>query len=61
MPNDCPNCCRALEEIEGKVMQIEEITSRYLPGDKEGEGVKKLVKSIVKVSREARAAECRED
>ena len=60
MPNGCPECCRALEEIEAKVMQIEEITSRYLPGSEQREAVEKLVKRIIKVSREARDAECRE-
>ena len=61
MPGGCPSCCRALEEIERMVFQIEEITSRYLPGGEQREAVAKVVKRIVKVSREARDAECRED
>ena len=60
MPNDCPYCCRALEEIEGLVYQIEAITSKVLPSGEQREAVEKLVKRIVKVSREARDAECRE-
>ena len=60
MPNGCPTCCRALEEIERMVFQIEEITSKYLPSSEHREAVEKVVKSIVKVSREARDAECRE-
>ena len=59
MPNGCPNCCRALEEIEHKVFLIEEITSKYLPSGEQREAVEKIVKRIVKVSREARDAECR--
>ena len=59
MPNDCPECCRALEEIEGMLFQIEEITSKYLLSDEQREAVEKIVKRIVQVSREARDAECR--
>ena len=61
MPSGCPECCRALKEIEHKIVQIEEITSRYLPGSEQLEAVEEVVKRIIKVSREARAAECRED
>ena len=32
MPNGCPYCCRALEEIEGLAAQIERMTSSYLAG-----------------------------
>jgi len=53
MPNDCPACCRALEEIEA-------ITSKYLSSGEQREAVEKVVKRIVQVSREARDAECRE-
>ena len=60
MPKECIHCCRALEEIERMVIQIEEITSMYLPGSEQREAVEKVVKRIVKVSREARDAECRE-
>jgi hypothetical protein len=60
MPTDCPNCCRALEEIERMVFQIEEITSKYLSSGEQREVVEKVVKRIVNVSREARDAECRE-
>lgn len=60
MPNDCPACCRALEEIEGLVFQIEAITSKYLSSGEQREAVEKVVKRIVQVSREARDAECRE-
>ena len=60
MPGGCPNCCRALEEIESKVFRIEEITSKYLPSSEQREAVAKVIKRIVKVSREARDAECRE-
>ena len=60
MPGGCPSCCRALEEIERMVFQIEEITSKYLASSEHREAVEKVVKSIVKVSREARDAECRE-
>ena len=28
MPKECPMCCRALEEIERMVFQIEEITAK---------------------------------
>ena len=59
MPNGCPSCCRALEEIEGLVFQIEAITSKNLPSGEQREAVGKVVKRIVKVSREARDAECR--
>jgi hypothetical protein len=59
MPTSCPSCCRALEEIEGMVFQIEEITSKYLPSSEQREAVEKIVKRIVKISREAREAECR--
>ena len=58
MPKECPSCCRALEEIEGLVFQIEAITSKYLPSDEQRAAVEKVVKSIVTVSRAARAAEC---
>ena len=60
MPKNCPMCCRALEEIEGMVFQIEEITSKYLSGSEQREAVEKVVKRIVSLSREARDAECRE-
>jgi predicted transcriptional regulator len=30
MPTDCPDCCRALEEIERIAFHIEEMTSMYL-------------------------------
>jgi hypothetical protein len=60
MPNGCPQCCSALDEIERMVFQIGEITSKYLPGGEQREAVEKVVKRIVKVSREARDAECRE-
>jgi hypothetical protein len=60
MPNDCPDCCRALEEIERLVIQIEAITSKHLSSGEQREAVEKVVKRIVKVSREARDAECRE-
>jgi hypothetical protein len=60
MPRGCPNCCRALEEIEGMVFQIGEITSKYLSSGEQRETVEKVVKRIVKVSREAREAECRD-
>jgi len=60
MPKECIGCCRALEEIERIVFQIEEITSKYLPIVEQREAVEKLVKRIVVVSREAREAECRE-
>ena len=60
MPSGCPHCCRALEEIERMVFQIEEITSKYLPSREQREAVEKVVKRIVRVSREARDAECRE-
>ena len=30
MPKGCPMCCRALEEIERIVIQIQELTSMYL-------------------------------
>ena len=59
MPTGCPMCCRALEEIEHMVFQIEAITSKYLSSGEEREAVEKVVKRIVKVSREARDAECR--
>ena len=59
MPTSCPYCCRALEEIESMVYQIEAITSKYLPSGEPREAVEKLVKRIVKVSREARDAEYR--
>jgi hypothetical protein len=59
MPNDCPDCCRALEEIEGMVFKIEAITSKYLSSGEQREAVEKLVKRIVEVSRGARDAECR--
>jgi len=60
MPRECPNCCRALEEIERLVFQIEEITSKYLSRGEQREAVNKAVKNIVSLSREARDAECRE-
>ena len=60
MPKDCVGCCRALEEIERMVFQIEEITSKYLSSGEHREAVEKVVKRIVNVSREARDAECRE-
>ena len=60
MPRDCLTCCRALEEIESMVFQIEEITSKYLSSGEHRQAVEKVVKRIVKVSREAREAECRE-
>ena len=60
MPQGCPHCCRALEEIERMVFQIEEITSKHLPRGEHREAVEKVVNRIVKVSREARDAECRE-
>jgi hypothetical protein len=60
MPKNCPSCCRALEEIEGMVFQIEEITSKYLSNGEQREAVQKVLKRIVKLSREARDAECRE-
>jgi hypothetical protein len=59
MPNSCPQCCRALEEIEGMVYQIEAFTSKYLSSGEQREAVEKLVKRIVKVSQEAREVECR--
>ena len=60
MPKECPQCCRALEAIEGKVYQIEDITAKYLPSGEQREAVEKVVKRIVRISREARDAECRE-
>ena len=60
MPNDCPACCRALEQIEGLVIQIEKITAKDLPNGEQRDAVAKTVKSIVRISREARDAECRE-
>ena len=60
MPKGCPTCCRALEEIEGMVVQIEEITSKYLPSGEQRDAVEKVVKRVIRISREARDAECRE-
>ncbi len=42
MPKDCPACCRALEEIERMVFQIEEITAKYLPSGEQREAVEKV-------------------
>ena len=42
------------------VFQIEEITSTHLSSGEPREAVKKLVKSIVTISRDARDAECQE-
>jgi hypothetical protein len=61
MPTSCPDCCRALEEIERMVPKIEEITSKYLSSGEHRQAVEKVVKRIVNLSREARDAECRED
>ena len=61
MPGGCPDCCRALEEIERMVFQIEEISSKHISSSDHREVVEKVVKRIVKLSREARAAECREE
>ena len=60
MPKDCLTCCRALEEIERMVFQIEEITTKYLSSGEQREAVEEVVKRIVSISREARDAECRE-
>ena len=60
MPTDCPRCCRALQDIERLVIQIEEITSTFLPGGDQREAVTKLAGRIVSLSRDAREAECRE-
>ena len=60
MPKECLTCCRALEEIERMVFQIEEITAKYLPSGEQREAVEKVVKRIVRISREAREVECRE-
>ena len=60
MPKDCVHCCRALEEIERIVFQIEEITSINLSSGEHREAVKKAVKKIVSLSREARDVECQE-
>ena len=61
MPKGCPDCCRALKEIERMVLPIEEISSKYISSSDHREAVESVVKRIVKLSREARAAECREE
>jgi glutaredoxin len=47
MPNDCPQCCRALEEIERMVLQIEEITAKHLSSGEQRQAMEKVVKRIV--------------
>jgi hypothetical protein len=77
MPGGCPECCRALEDIERIALQLKDMTSTHLSRSERffaqenlaererlvsehRRAVESAVNSIVRMSREARDAECLE-